>query len=135
MKTRFFFALLILLASLSCVPAKATEISVTGSPLAQLTPIFGTRIFFDPVRITAVVALPTYQARIDASLQRLSPQIFFPLPSALATDKGPNKEPVSQVLGIFANLMPVKEMVDDVVALAGRTQLFSSPSSPATRCG
>jgi hypothetical protein len=111
---RFFVAIAVSIASLLAAPAFA------ASPLAQLTPTTGTPVFFDAKRITAVVALPTSEFRVDAETLRLSPQIFFPPPAELSSN-GP-KPPVTRVLGIFANLMPVKESVDDVLKLAGRDQ-------------
>ncbi|MCP3460857.1 hypothetical protein [Bradyrhizobium sp. CCGUVB23] len=111
---RYFAAIMVSVASFLVEPVFA------ASPLAQLTPITGTPVFFDAKKITAVVALPTSEFRVDAETLRLSPQIFFPVPAELSSN-GP-KPPVTQVLGIFANLMPVKESVDDVLKLAGRDQ-------------
>jgi hypothetical protein len=112
---RLFAAIALSIASLLATPVLA------GSPLAELTPITGTPVFFDAKRITAVVALPpSNEFRPDAETFRLSPQIFFPLPAEIAS--AAPKAPVTQVLGVFANLMPVKESVDDVLKLAGREQ-------------
>ncbi|WP_050420528.1 hypothetical protein [Bradyrhizobium tropiciagri] len=103
-----------------CFAVLVSGPACAGSPLAQLTPIAGAPVFFDAKRITAVVALPTNEFTVSAEAIRLSPQIFFPLPAEVASN-GP-KKPVTQVLGIFANLMPVTESVDDVLKLAGRDQ-------------
>ncbi|WP_213740483.1 hypothetical protein [Bradyrhizobium sp. dw_411] len=88
--------------------------------MSQLTPFTGTPVFFDARRITAVTSLPPNEFPVSAEVARLSLQIFFPLPAQIEAN-GP-KKPVTQVLGIFANLMPVKESTDDVLKLAGRDQ-------------
>jgi hypothetical protein len=112
---RIFAAVGLSIASLFLGPAMA------GSPLAQLTPITGGPVFFEARRITAVTALPpTNDFRPTAEALRLSAEIFFPLPAEIA-GAGP-KAPVTQVAGVFASLMPVKESVDDVLKVAGRDQ-------------
>jgi hypothetical protein len=112
---RIFAAIALSITSLFAAPAMA------GSPLAQLTPITGTPVFFDARRVTAVTALPpTNEFRPSAEALRLSAEIFFPLPAEIA-GAGP-KAPVTQVAGVFASLMPVKESVDDVLKIAGRDQ-------------
>ena len=112
---RLFAAVALSLASLLSTPAFA------GSPLAQLTPTSGTPVFFDAKRITAVTALPPVnEFNVNAETFRLSPQIFFPTPAQI--ESAAPKAPVTQVLGVFANLMAVKETVDDVLKLTGRDQ-------------
>ncbi|WP_375779208.1 hypothetical protein ACE103_09510 [Bradyrhizobium sp. ma5] len=77
--------------------------------------------FFDAKRITAVTSLPPVnEFSVNAQTFSLSPQIFFPT-SAQIESTAP-RAPVTQVLGVFANLMAVKESIDDVLKLAGRDQ-------------
>jgi hypothetical protein len=102
-------------ASLLSAPAFA------GPPLATLTPTSGTAVFFDAKHITAVTSLPPVnEFSVSAETFRLSPQIFFPTSAEIAS--AAPKAPVTQVLGVFANLMAVKESVDDALKLAGRDQ-------------
>jgi len=109
-------------ASFSAGPATA------GPPLSQLTPTAGSPVFFEAKRITAVVSLPALnEFRPSAEALRLSAAIFFPLPAEISATnrKSPGSKKsaaVTQVLGVFASLMPVKESVDDVLKLAGRDQ-------------
>ncbi|WP_143271602.1 hypothetical protein [Bradyrhizobium mercantei] len=112
---RLFAAIALSVASLLSAPAFA------GSPLAQLTPTSGAPVFFDAKRITAVTSLPPInEFSVNAETFRLSPQIFFP--TAAQIESTAPKAPVTQVLGVFANLMAVRESVDDVLKLAGRDQ-------------
>jgi hypothetical protein len=112
---RIIAAIALSVASLLCAPALA------GSPLATLTPITGTPVFFDAKHITAVTSLPPdNEFKVSAETFRLSAQIFFPTSAEIASTAP--KAPVTQVLGVFANLIGVKESVDDVLKLAGRDQ-------------
>lgn len=112
---RLLAAAALFLASLLSAPAFA------GSPLAQLTPTAGAPVLFDAKRIAAVTSLPPVnEFSVNAETFRLSPQIFFPMPAQIESTAP--KAPVTQALGVFANLMAVKESVDDVLTLAGRDQ-------------
>lgn len=95
----------------------------TTKSFVQLNPVTGSPVFFDPMRITAVVALPNYELAAIAK-PKGSLELFFPLPAAPMSHVAADAQPITQVLGIFANLMPVRESVDDVLNLAGRNQFI-----------
>jgi hypothetical protein len=97
--------------------------SVRAAPFsfAQLTLIGGPAILVDPSKITAIASLPWDAAKLQARQVAAPSVITFPLPplpkSTFASSAaGPL---TTQVLGVFANLMPVKEGVEDVLKIAG----------------
>jgi hypothetical protein len=78
---------------------------------------------FDPSRITAVGNLPYFKANARVASQGVFPEIAFPLPSRIASNTAKPKT-MTQVLGVFATLMPVKETVDDVLKLVNKDQFI-----------
>ena len=119
----------LMIAALALAVTSSTALPADGNcvkkvSFVQLAPISGSIIFFDPSRITAVGALPYFDNTAALSKTAILPEIFFPLPSKLVFDKGAKSQTMTQVLGVFANAMPVKESVDDVLKLAGSDQFI-----------
>ncbi len=124
MKKLIGAGLALIIGSVGHILASASQTlsGANATAFVQLTPVTGSPVFFDPARITAVVALPTFELTIEKPQASL--EFFFPLPAELAARRATDTQPVTQVLGIFANLMPVKESVDDVMKLAGSDQFI-----------